>query len=237
LAKVPQGVGRSHESDRTDATYFLRSHFKHPASSNKGDNTMNTVLFKAILATAMLAGSLPLPAHASASVPKPAITSAAPCTTLLQHNFLRLQDEKPQALCQYSGKVLLVVNTASFCGFTGQYKGLEALYAKYRSKGLVVLGFPSNDFSQETGSNKEIADFCENTFGVNFPMFTKSSVSGKTANPLFKQLAEWTDSAPRWNFHKYLISRDGQEVSSFGSSVDPGHPAFLKDLEKKLLAK
>jgi glutathione peroxidase len=196
---------------------------------------MNTLSFKALLATAMLGASLLAAAHASTAAPKPGAT--ATCEPLLQHNFLRLQDEKPQALCQYKGKVLLVVNTASFCGFTAQYKGLEALYAKYRDKGLVVLGFPSNDFSQETGSNKEIADFCENTFGVNFPMFTKSSVSGKAANPLFKQLAEWTGSAPRWNFHKYVISRNGQEVSSFETSVDPANPAFLREIEKKLLAK
>lgn len=198
---------------------------------------MNTVLLKTVLVTAMLGGSLLTSAHAVPVAPRPTSPSTAACEPLLQHSFLRLQDEKPQALCQYSGKVLLVVNTASFCGFTAQYKGLEALYAKYRGKGLVVLGFPSNDFSQETGSNKEIADFCENTFGVNFPMFTKSSVSGKTANPLFKQLAEWTGSAPRWNFHKYLISRDGLEVSTFGTSVDPGNSAFLREIEKKLLAK
>ncbi|MDP3283715.1 MAG: glutathione peroxidase [Desulfobacterales bacterium] len=198
---------------------------------------MNTVLLQATLATAMLGGTFLAPAQAATAVAKPGATTTASCEPLLQHNFLRLQDEKPQALCQYSGKVLLVVNTASFCGFTAQYKGLEALYAKYRDKGLVVLGFPSNDFSQETGSNKDIADFCENTFGVNFPMFTKSSVSGKAANPLFKQLAEWTGSAPRWNFHKYLISRDGQQVSSFDSSVDPGNSVFLREIEKKLLAK
>ncbi|WP_395059385.1 glutathione peroxidase [Polaromonas sp.] len=198
---------------------------------------MNTASFKSMLGTAVLGCAFLTPAHAATASPKPGAAAAAPCAPLLQHNFLRLQDEKPQTLCQYSGKVLLVVNTASFCGFTAQYKGLEALHAKYRDKGLVVLGFPSNDFSQETGSNKEIADFCENTFGVKFPMFTKSSVSGKTANPLFKQLAEWTGSAPRWNFHKYLISRDGQEVSSFATSVDPGNSAFLRDIEKKLLAK
>lgn len=198
---------------------------------------MNPVLFKAILTTAMLGGALLTPAHAVTAAPKPGTATTASCEPLLQHNFLRLQDERAQALCQYSGKVLLVVNTASFCGFTTQYKGLEALYAKYRDQGLVVLGFPSNDFSQETGSNKEIADFCENTFGVKFPMFAKSSVSGKAANPLFKQLAERTGSAPRWNFHKYLISRDGQQVSSFDTSVDPGNSAFLKEIEKKLLAK
>ena len=102
------------------------------------------------------------------------------CPALLQHTFPRLQDEKPQSLCQYSGRVLLVVNTASYCGFTPQYEGLEKLHARYRDRGLVVLGFPSNDFAQEKGSNKEIADFCENTFGVKFPMFGKTAVRGAT---------------------------------------------------------
>src|SRR5215469_10761450 len=121
----------------------------------------------------------------------------SPCPAILQHTFPRLQDEKPQALCQYAGKVVLVVNTASFCGFTPQYKGLEALDQKYRSRGLVVLGFPSNDFAQESGSNKDIADFCESTFGVKFPMFTKSSVRGPEANPLFKELARISGTTPK----------------------------------------
>ena len=122
---------------------------------------------------------------------------SATCPKLLQHTMLRLQDEKPQALCQYAGQVVLVVNTASFCGFTPQYKGLEALYAKYKDRGLVVLGFPSNDFSQEPESNAKIADFCENTFGVKFPMFTKTAVRGSDAIPLFKQLTEQTGTAPK----------------------------------------
>ncbi len=174
--------------------------------------------------------------YAHASSPSAATNPAPTCTPLLQHDFLRLQDEKPQSLCQYKGKVLVIVNTASFCGFTPQYEGLEALYARYKDKGLVVLGFPSNDFSQETGSNKEIADFCENTFGVKFPMFAKSSVSGKTANPLFKQLADRTGSRPRWNFHKYVVARDGQSVSSFNTTVNPKDPTFVKEIEKQLLA-
>ena len=173
------------------------------------------------------------PAHAATE----AANATPVCAPLLQHNFLRLQDEKPQSLCQYSGKVLVVVNTASFCGFTPQYVGLEALHARYKDRGLVVLGFPSNDFSQETGSNKDIADFCENTFGVKFPMFGKSEVTGKKANPLFKQLAEKTGSQPRWNFHKYVIARDGQSASSFNTSVDPKDPAFLREIEKQLLNK
>ena len=197
---------------------------------------MNTASFKTILAAAMLVGTLLQSAHSATAAPKPATPTTSSCEPLLQHNFLRLQDEKPQALCQYSGKVLLVVNTASFCGFTAQYKGLEALYAKYRDKGLVVLGFPSNDFSQETGSNKDIADFCENTFGVKFPMFAKSSVAGKDANPLFKQLAAKTGTTPRWNFYKYVVSRDGQNVVSFNSMAAPSSSQFVKEIEKQLLS-
>ena len=150
-------------------------------------------------------------------------SAAAPsaCPAPLQHTFLRLQDEKPQSLCQYSGKVALVVNTASYCGFTPQYKGLEALYDQYKGKGLVILGFPSNDFAQEKGSNKEIADFCESTFGVKFPMFAASHVSGSDANPLFKQLAVATGTTVKWNFYKYLIGRDGKVVAGFNSMTTP----------------
>lgn len=158
----------------------------------------------------------------------------AGCSALLQKTFLRLQDEKPQELCQYAGKVLLIVNTASFCGFTPQYKGLEALYARYRDRGLVVLGFPSNDFAQESGSNKDIADFCENTFGVKFPMFTKTAVRGSDANPLFKELAAQTGTSPKWNFYKYLISRDGHAVAAYGSTTTPDDRAFVKALEQQL---
>ena len=168
---------------------------------------------------------------------KPSATVDATCSGLLQQSFLRLQDEKAQSLCQYSGKVVVVVNTASFCGFTSQYEGLEALHAKYKEKGLVVLGFPSNDFSQETGSNKEIADFCANTFGVKFPMFAKSSVTGKNANPLFKQLAAKTGTSPSWNFYKYVIGRDGQSVASFNSLTAPGSRSFVKEIEKQLASK
>ncbi|HQY39295.1 MAG TPA: glutathione peroxidase [Giesbergeria sp.] len=156
------------------------------------------------------------------------------CPALLQHSFLRLQDEKPQSLCQYRGKVLLVVNTASYCGFTGQYKELEALHARYQSKGLVVLGFPSNDFSQESGSNKEIAAFCENTFGVRFPMFSKSSVKGPQANALYQQLAQQTGQAPRWNFHKYLIGRDGTVVNNFASLTSPDSRSVVRAIEQQL---
>jgi glutathione peroxidase len=176
-----------------------------------------------------------LPGGAAAQAAPPATsTPGATCPAILQHTFLRLQDEKPQALCQYAGKVLLVVNTASFCGFTPQYKGLEALDSKYRARGLVVLGFPSNDFSQETGSNKEIADFCESTFGVKFPMFAKSSVRGAEANPLFKELAQASGTTPKWNFYKYLIGRDGKVVESYSSMTSPDDRSFIRAVEKQL---
>lgn len=186
-----------------------------------------------LLSLTLLTGQ-PLHAATPSEQHKPGAVVDASCSGLLQQSFLRLQDEKPQSLCQYSGKVVVVVNTASFCGFTSQYEGLEALHAKYKNKGLVVLGFPSNDFAQETGSNKEIADFCTNTFGVKFPMFAKSSVTGKDANPLFKQLAAKTGTSPSWNFYKYVIGRDGQSVTSFNSLTAPGSRTFVKEIEKQL---
>ena len=150
------------------------------------------------------------------------VASAQTCPALLNHTFPRLQDDKPQSLCQYSGQVVLVVNTASYCGFTPQYEGLEKLYAQYGKRGFTILGFPSGDFgNQEKDSNKEIADFCYNTYGVKFPMFAKSVVKGGNANALFSALTRDTGQAPKWNFHKYLIGRDGKVVASFPSQVDP----------------
>jgi glutathione peroxidase len=160
---------------------------------------------------------------------------AGSCSPLLSHTFPRLQDEAPQSLCQYQGKVILVVNTASFCGFTSQYEGLEKLYAKYKDRGLVVLGFPSNDFGQqEPGSNKDIADFCKNTYDVKFPMFAKSSVSGSNPNPLFKMLIAKTGTTPKWNFYKYLIDRNGNVVDSFGSMTKPTSSSITGEIEKLL---
>ncbi|PUE29781.1 glutathione peroxidase [Limnohabitans sp. Jir61] len=165
------------------------------------------------------------------------LSSASTCPRVLQHTVARLQDEKPQNLCQYAGQVVVVVNTASFCGFTPQYKGLEALYAKYKDQGLVVLGFPSNDFSQEPDSNAKIADFCENTFGVKFPMFVKTTVRGNDALPLFKQLSEQTGTSPKWNFYKYVIGRDGKSVKSFSSMTGPQDKSFVQEVEKQLAVK
>ncbi len=166
---------------------------------------------------------------------KTSSTAPANCPALLHFQFNRLQDDAPQNLCQYTGKVALIVNTASYCGFTSQYQGLEALYAKYQSRGLVVLGFPSNDFGkQEPGSSKDIADFCFNTYGVKFPMFSKSVVSGATPNPLYQSLAKLTGSTPQWNFHKYLIDRNGKVIANFASEINPESPQVVGAIEKAL---
>lgn len=194
----------------------------------KSKQTLNTACF--LFLFSLMAVFLPS-GQLRAEPSKPAA-----CPVVLQHTVERLQDEKPQNLCQYAGKVVLVVNTASFCGFTPQYKSLEELHARYKDKGLVVLGFPSNDFSQEPENNKKIADFCENTFGVKFPMFTKTTVRGSDASALFKQLTKITDTAPKWNFYKYLISRDGQQVQSFNSTTDPLSKGFLSEVDKLVAA-
>jgi glutathione peroxidase len=199
----------------------------------------------ASLRPAMLATALALAAASAALLPHPAraadkpaaIPTAAPvdsCPASLNFQFPRLQDEAPQNLCQYAGKVVLVVNTASYCGFTPQYKGLEALYTRYRDRGLVVLGFPSNDFSQEPGSSKEIADFCYNTYGVKFPMLGKSHVRGGDVNPMYALLARETGTAPKWNFYKYLIDRSGNVVASYNSMTTPDDKQFVAKIEQLL---
>ena len=174
-------------------------------------------------------------AFAQAAAPAFASTAAASCPALLKQNFKRLQDDAPQDLCQYAGKVVLVVNTASYCGYTTQYEGLEKLYAKYGPKGLVVLGFPSNDFgNQEPGKTKEIADLCYNTYGVKFPMFAKTSVIGATANPLHASLTKATGQEPKWNFTKYLIDRNGKVIEHYPSKVTPDDKKLVTKIEQAL---
>jgi glutathione peroxidase len=158
----------------------------------------------------------------------------ASCPAVLKHTFNRLQDEAPQDLCQYAGKVVLVVNTASYCGYTKQYDGLEKLYAKYAPRGLVVLGFPSNDFKQEDADSKKIADLCYNTYGVKFPMFTSTVVTGTNANPLYSELIKATGNQPKWNFNKYLIDRNGNVIDYFPSKVTPEDPALVGKIEHAL---
>ena len=159
------------------------------------------------------------------------VSAMAACPTLFDRKLDTIQD-KPQSLCEYAGKVLLVVNTASECGYTPQYEGLEKLYGKYKERGLVVLGFPMNDFGgQEPGSNKQIAEFCVNQYAIDFPMFAKTELK---KNPLYADLMKATGKEPRWNFHKYLVDRSGKQVQSFDMRVDPNDPKLVAQIEKLL---
>ena len=186
--------------------------------------------FKAALIVFLAASALSSRAGA-------ATASAGHCPALLDHRFASLQG-KPQDLCQYRGKVVLVVNTASYCGYTEQYQGLQALYDKYQKQGLVVLGFPANDFGkQEPGTNAEVADFCERTFKVRFPMIEKTSVVAGQANPVHEALFKATGDRPQWNFHKYLVARDGTTVKSFSSKVAPESDAFVSEVKALLAGK
>src|SRR5262245_53854716 len=176
-------------------------------------------------------------AFAVFTVTEPGIAAESPCPALLDQKFANLMDE-PVSLCQFSGKVLLIVNTASECGYTPQYEGLEKLYRRYSDKGFVVLGFPANDFGgQEPGSNKQIAQFCRLNYGVTFPMFAKTSVVGANANPLYRTLATLTGKPPRWNFHKYLLDKAGQPVAVFESAVEPEDQRVTAQIEKLLIAR
>lgn len=156
--------------------------------------------------------------------------------TVLDHDYRPLAGRQPVNLATaYGGKVVLVVNTASKCGYTQQYEGLEALHARYGTRGLAVLGFPSNDFlGQEPGSEEEIAQFCTLTYGVRFPMFEKVVVKGAGATGLYRDLTAATGVAPGWNFHKYLVGRDGRVLAQFPSKVRPDDPALVGAIEAAL---
>lgn len=155
---------------------------------------------------------------------------------LLDHTYRPLAGKTPVNLdATYRGQVLLVVNTASKCGFTPQFEALEGLHARYKAKGFAVLGFPSGDFmSQEYTDEKQIQEFCTLTYGVKFPMFQKVHVKGDEATPFFKALTQATGEAPKWNFHKYLIGRDGKVVANFGSRTKPDAPEVIAAIEKAL---
>ena len=155
---------------------------------------------------------------------------------LLDQNFRRLASTEEVNLCEaYGGKVLLVVNTASKCGNTPQYDGLEKLYDRYGEAGLVVLGFPSNDFmGQEPGTEEQIEEFCRLTYGVEFPMFEKVSVKEDKADPFFVALAESAGTYPTWNFQKYLIGRDGKVISAFSPRTKPYDDELVAAIEQAL---
>jgi glutathione peroxidase len=183
----------------------------------------------------VIAALAALAVFAAFVAPAPSAAADSPCPSVLDHEFSNLREE-PVSLCQFSGKVLLIVNTASECVYTPQYDGLEKLYRRYRDQGFTVLGFPANDFGrQEPGLNKEIAQFCQVNYNITFPMFEKTSVVGANANPLFRELAAKTGQPPRWNFHKYLLDRTGQPVAAFESAVEPDDPRVTTQIEKLLI--
>ena len=155
---------------------------------------------------------------------------------LLDQDFRKLASDDVVNLGQeYSGKVLLVVNTASKCGNTPQYEGLEKLYDEYGNDGLVVLGFPSNDFmGQEPGTEEEIQSFCRLTYKVEFPMFEKTTVKGSDAHPFFEQLAADAGTYPTWNFHKYLVGRDGKLIREFSPRTQPYDDGLVAEIEAAL---
>ncbi|MDX3772746.1 glutathione peroxidase [Chromatiaceae bacterium AAb-1] len=161
--------------------------------------------------------------------------AASQCGEILGHSMQHLRTKESVDLCDsFKGKTLLIVNTASKCGFTPQFEGLEVLYQKYREQGLVVLGFPSDDFFQEHNDAEKTAEVCYLNYGVDFPMFAASNVRGKKANPVFKALIEKSGESPAWNFNKYLVSADEQTVIHFGSRTRPDDEKLLSALETLL---
>jgi len=159
---------------------------------------------------------------------------AADCPAFLDHEFQKLHSSQNVNLCAaYAGKPLLIVNTASHCGYTKQFKGLEALHRKYQARGLVVVGFPSNDFRQEARDEADTANVCYVNYGVTFTMLAPSSVKGRDANPVFQELNRRSEE-PGWNFNKYLVSSDGQVVQHFDSNVTPDSSQLAQAIETLL---
>lgn len=163
-----------------------------------------------------------------------ASAQAGTCPALLDRSFESLDSGRPQSLCQYAGRVLLIVNTASHCGFSPQERGLQALLDKYGPQGFVVLGFPSNDFHQEIDDPTRIAPYSRATYGASFPLFAPSHVTGSDANPLFADLIRASGTSPKWNFYKYLVDRNGKVVGSYSSLTSPDDPDLNAQIRRLL---
>jgi len=162
---------------------------------------------------------------------------AADCPAFLNQDLQKLRSKETVNICKaYAGKPLLIVNTASHCGFTPQFTGLQELHEKYKDQGLVVIGFPSNDFHQEDKDIEKTAEICYVNYGVKFTMLSESVVKGDNANPIFKELARQT-KAPNWNFNKYLVKADGTVVQRFDSRTTPNSPEMKQAIENVLASK
>lgn len=182
---------------------------------------LSTGLIRALLGAILLTGS--------------SYTMANDCPSTLKFIKRKLNSSETVNLCEaYKGQVLLVVNTASYCGFTKQFKGLESLYDKYKEQGFTVLGFPSHDFNQEDQDEGKTAELCELTYGVKFPMFEPLSVRGKQQDPLYRLLTQQGDKSVKWNFYKFLLNREGEVVGAFNSMTKPDSPSIIKMIEKEL---
>ena len=161
--------------------------------------------------------------------------SANTCPDILKFMKRKLNSQETVNMCkEFQGKTLLIVNTASYCGFTPQFEGLEAMYDQYKSQDFVVLGFPSHEFNQEAKDEGKTAELCELTYGVKFPMFEPTDVKGENADPMYRMLAEATGEAPSWNFNKYLVDKQGNILKHYPSKVTPSDDVLINDVEKAL---
>jgi glutathione peroxidase len=171
-------------------------------------------------------------AQSLATVVLAAAGSGGSCPPLLNHTLPKLHSSESVALCEFAGRPLLVVNTASYCGYTGQFRGLEALWKARKDSGLIVIGFPSDDFNQEDSDAAKTAEVCYINYGVSFPMVAASPVARGNVNPVFAELQKQGARLPGWNFHKYVIDRQGRLVAQFGSGTEPNDPALAAALKK-----
>jgi glutathione peroxidase len=187
-------------------------------------NSMTGLLLLSLGASLALAAPQPRTEAKAAAVAPPAAKAASACPAFLNQDFRKLRSRDTVNLCRdFPGRALLIVNTASHCGYTSQFKGLQALHERYKDKGLVVVGFPSDDFRQEANDEAETAEVCFVNYGVTFTMLSPTAVTGRDANPVFAELAR-QQRAPRWNFNKYLVSPEGRVTAYFDSGTAPGSP-------------
>ncbi|MBV1839448.1 glutathione peroxidase [Photobacterium ganghwense] len=190
--------------------------------------------YGALGSIAVISGAVLAETYSPATENQPKIEQQT-CSKLLSHQFKKLNSSDEIDLCaQFRGKVLLVVNTASQCGYTPQFEQLEALHQRYRQQGLSIIGFPSNDFRQDRGSEADSAKVCYLDYGVTFTMLERSHVTGEQANPVFRQLANDAGVAPSWNFFKYIVDRNGKAVAVFSSRTTPDDPLIVATIEKLL---